>query len=431
MLSNPMLDVAIGLILLYLLLSIIVTASQEYIAALLQQRGKNLVNAIEELVGSQNKAAFFKHPLIYPLFRNGIDGPGGMPKKLPTYIPRRNFALAVLDLQGRGEAQTDPILQRLPSAFALAAFFDDAGSSVGLSSRMKKIEAAAQSLADNVGNETIRKAATDALTAAAGELKTATDVVGTAVNELESLFDSTMDRAAGWYKRWTQWIGFGLGVIIALGLNADSIYIARKLAADDTLRARVVALAESYTSTEGRREWAEACVAASKATSDPATPSSSTPAEPAVAGTSVATAGAGEPSSTPAPPAAGQDQASQPIPSTPKIVDGKALACAERKFDAAMKDLAEAGYPIGWTGWSRSCVNVPSTDWQLCLPEGQPDQDWLPAIFGILFTGLALSLGASFWFDLLGKFMNIRMAGKREATASGNNSDPEKQGEKQ
>jgi hypothetical protein len=35
-----------------------------------------------------------------------------------------------------------------------------------------------------------------------------------------------------------------------------------------------------------------------------------------------------------------------------------------------------------------------------------------------LLTGLALSLGSSFWFDLLSKFMNVRMAGKREDTAA-------------
>jgi hypothetical protein len=35
---------------------------------------------------------------------------------------------------------------------------------------------------------------------------------------------------------------------------------------------------------------------------------------------------------------------------------------------------------------------------------------------GILLTGLAVSLGSSFWFDLLGKFMNVRMTGKREDT---------------
>jgi O-antigen ligase len=43
---------------------------------------------------------------------------------------------------------------------------------------------------------------------------------------------------------------------------------------------------------------------------------------------------------------------------------------------------------------------------------------WLWIGLGWLTTGLAMSLGSGFWFDFLGKFMNIRMAGKRETTAS-------------
>jgi hypothetical protein len=127
MLGNPMLDVAIGLIFLYLVLSIIVTVLQEFISSYLKWRPKNLQDAIVELIGKENKAKFFKHPLIFPLFRggvkenNGVDGDGWKwPKRLlnyltgvdngdpseggPVYIPKRNFALAVLDLLTSGRA---------------------------------------------------------------------------------------------------------------------------------------------------------------------------------------------------------------------------------------------------------------------------------------------------------------------------------------
>ena len=71
--------------------------------------------------------------------------------------------------------------------------------------------------------------------------------------------------------------------------------------------------------------------------------------------------------------------------------------CALGKISETMKQLAAPGYPIG--------------------RPLQPDQDNLLLVaVGYLLTGLALSLGSSFWFDLLGKFMNIRMAGKREDT---------------
>jgi hypothetical protein len=52
-------------------------------------------------------------------------------------------------------------------------------------------------------------------------------------------------------------------------------------------------------------------------------------------------------------------------------------------------------FPIGWGE----------------LPEG--GGGWLLKILGCLWTGLALSLGAPFWFDLLQKFVNLRAAGTK------------------
>src|SRR5690349_19609280 len=108
MLSNPMLDVAIGLIFLFLLLSIIVTVLQEFISSTLRLRNANLVKAIAKWVGKapSEKKKFFKHPLISPLFRGDVNPVTGCPIQPPAYIPRRNFALAVLDLQSRREAKS-------------------------------------------------------------------------------------------------------------------------------------------------------------------------------------------------------------------------------------------------------------------------------------------------------------------------------------
>jgi hypothetical protein len=49
---------------------------------------------------------------------------------------------------------------------------------------------------------------------------------------------------------------------------------------------------------------------------------------------------------------------------------------------------------------------MPAADVNLCW-------FWLTKVLGWFVTGLALSLGAPFWFDLLGKFMNIRGAGPK------------------
>jgi hypothetical protein len=36
----------------------------------------------------------------------------------------------------------------------------------------------------------------------------------------------------------------------------------------------------------------------------------------------------------------------------------------------------------------------------------------LQAIFGWLMTGVAVAMGAPFWFDILGKLINVRNTGK-------------------
>ncbi|MGO7044069.1 hypothetical protein ACCT07_33150 [Rhizobium johnstonii] len=65
----------------------------------------------------------------------------------------------------------------------------------------------------------------------------------------------------------------------------------------------------------------------------------------------------------------------------------------------AMLDDQLKPFPIGWG-------NVGSlTAWE-----------WAAKPFGLFWTGLALSLGAPFWFDILQKFINFRGAGTKPKT---------------
>ena len=54
---------------------------------------------------------------------------------------------------------------------------------------------------------------------------------------------------------------------------------------------------------------------------------------------------------------------------------------------------------------------------ELLLPVGDARTtaagEWLVKILGWLVTGLAISLGAPFWFDLLNRLVDLRGAGKR------------------
>jgi hypothetical protein len=78
---------------------------------------------------------------------------------------------------------------------------------------------------------------------------------------------------------------------------------------------------------------------------------------------------------------------------------GKAnLEQAGEDAESAVDDLAALSLPVFWADET----NRPSSF-----------EEWLLAIAGWAITIAAVSLGAPFWFDALGKLSNLRMAGKR------------------
>ncbi len=67
----------------------------------------------------------------------------------------------------------------------------------------------------------------------------------------------------------------------------------------------------------------------------------------------------------------------------------------------ALGQLEDLNFPIGWEE-----ANRPGTV-----------GGWLLSGFGWLLTGLAITLGAPFWFDVLGKVSNLRAAGIKPGSA--------------
>src|SRR5437016_5696847 len=95
MFGLPILDIAIGLVFVYLLLALVCTAVTEVFAGLLKRRASNLLMGVRNLLGEPNPAGqnlvdrLYAHPLIQALHENG---------RKPSYIPSRTFALALLDI---------------------------------------------------------------------------------------------------------------------------------------------------------------------------------------------------------------------------------------------------------------------------------------------------------------------------------------------
>ena len=88
------LDLAIGLVFVFLLFSLVVSAANEILLTFFNRRAELLQDGLKELLHDRGNLAkacdFFAHPLIAALSR-GADGK-------PTYVPRDTFVSAVLDL---------------------------------------------------------------------------------------------------------------------------------------------------------------------------------------------------------------------------------------------------------------------------------------------------------------------------------------------
>nr|MDP9120535.1 hypothetical protein [Acidobacteriota bacterium] len=102
MLGSSVLEVAIGLVFIYLVLSMTCTVINEGIATVINQRGKNLFAGIKNLL---NDPAFtglaqqvYNHGLVDGISQDAADPK--TPNRLPSYLPAKTFALALLDVLG-------------------------------------------------------------------------------------------------------------------------------------------------------------------------------------------------------------------------------------------------------------------------------------------------------------------------------------------
>lgn len=101
MFGSDLLGVAIGLALVYLMLSIICTTANELLEGQIKNRAKDLQCGINEMFGGNLGAetivaSLYQHALIFDLFSGDYNA-----KKLsnlPSYVPAHNFALALLDV---------------------------------------------------------------------------------------------------------------------------------------------------------------------------------------------------------------------------------------------------------------------------------------------------------------------------------------------
>lgn len=207
-----LLDVAIGVALLYGSLALFVTTIQELVASLLSARAKRLYAVLEQMLESSVLVRqLYEHPLI----KNLTNG-----KTLPSYIPSRAFAVALVDVLRGTQGATDAI---------------GAG----------ELLAGARSSVEKVAEPELRRVLL-LLVGDAERLATTLQERAQLVSErLETWFNDRMARAEGWYKRRAQAWSLGLALAVVASMNVDSIHVVQRLWEDHALRDAAVTAAQT------------------------------------------------------------------------------------------------------------------------------------------------------------------------------------------
>lgn len=213
MFGLQMIDVVLGLIFVYLLLSIVCTAANELLASLFKLRARTLASGIANLLKDGGitdlERDFYEHPLIKSLYKR---------KGKPSYIPPRTFAMALLNLIAPENTVGSNVMSNIRAKIeylpegsdlkkTLLILLDDAGDSL-------------EKLRSNV----------------------------------EKWFNDSMERVSGWYKRKAQFVILVLAVALTVLANADTIQIAKALSVDPALREKLVTQAQGFLEQKATSE---------------------------------------------------------------------------------------------------------------------------------------------------------------------------------
>ncbi len=221
---------------------------------------------------------------------------------------------------------------------------------------------------------------------------------------LEEWFNVGMSDAGEIFKRKAHWVLGAVGLALAVALNGDAFMVARALMVDPTTRAKVLTLSH---------QLGAATPPPAKGVQPAATTPTPTPPKTLAELTAELATMRGELSTL-------ADLTRKSSTGTMTAADFSTLAAAgsgqqltpEQQAvarETALKALWSSGLPLGWSdqpGAINAWPWLAGSGWEIvwaCLLK----------LVGLLATAMAVSFGAPFWFDLLAKFTNPRLAGPK------------------
>lgn len=174
--------------------------------------------------------------------------------------------------------------------------------------------------------------------------------------EIEVWFDRSMDRATGVYKRNAKGVAFLIGFVLACLANADTFHIVNRLSTDSIVRAAI-------TQKAGQIETTSCSNLPNK-----------------------------------------EQQNSQPTRTSPS----DQLNCISTAVNNSLQNVS---LPIGWS--SANLEQQRNEDFYIQQGNHKLFFRGFKSFLGWIVSGLAIVMGAPFWFELLGKVINVRNTGPK------------------
>ena len=354
------LDILIGVATVMLLFSMAVTIVTQFVANLMQSRGKNLLQGLAGLLkqidpnlpaeaASKIAETVLKHPLVAEA--NG---------KLGEVIHREEFTTLLMGLAaGEGAATLDAVSKKaLEELLAKNGVADPAGT-------LKNIRAAALAL-----ESSYPELASDVRHAKAILQEAKSQFVA----KLHGWFDQTIDRVSSRFTVTARIITFVAALIIAVTVQLDTFALVNRLSVDDQFRDAVRGSADKLMKDAAAAQQASQAAGATPTPSPTPTPTSG--ASQARVPDNAATA--------------------SPTPGT-GTTSGPTTSPTPTPTPAAISDVQKEYYNLLSTA---GLVTMPGQHW------GERwTWDKLP---GILLSALLLSLGAPFWYGRLQDLLKLR-----------------------
>jgi hypothetical protein len=241
---------------------------------------------------------------------------------------------------------------------------------------------------------------------------------------LEKWFDDAMTGVTGWYKRKSHTVNLVLGISLAVILNVDTFMLTQFLWYNPAVRETIVKAAENATKRAPPKLGDD--------TAEPAARIKDMKAALKKLGAKAdlekqdaenlkkleAELQALDKRGTEKKP---NDAVAADIKNLEtKVLDFAKKADPPKTSDDPVADIKKLqvqlqglGVPVGWKGRSGENKTPDLRE----PPQLDDSSGWISKFFGLLVTGMAVSLGAPFWFDLLKSLNTMRTTGKPPETA--------------